>query len=383
MIDYGTFRGGVTWRRSCIQSISEADVTVLALTRASARSEEVRNETIETWTQGKLVLPVKLRKCRIPQHLDPVTVRDLTTESLRREEMPILLAEIWGQTTTKAAPDRSNVFDNWRVLYRPELPTRVQKALQSFAGRQWVLKEIGQWLDQRGPRTERIFWITGKPGTGKSVVAARLAEDQAAVRACHFFEHPIETDPVKGLRSIAHQLWEGVPGYGDQFTAEQLRYLETETGLQNLLTKLVVRPLTAVGAPAGGSKPFVLVLDAVDEVSEEALQPFILAIREAFADAPEWVRLVMTSRSGDIRVPSIEDARPLHMDDRSDENRNDAGFWSLASAAASRKRPRRASGPQQRRSWTRARASSSTRRSCWGNSAAILTSSTCSGFPGA
>jgi hypothetical protein len=46
-----------------------------------------------------------------------------------------------------------------------------------FTGRSWVFQEIDRWLGQQD--ATRYFLLTGEPGSGKSAVAARLAQFSA------------------------------------------------------------------------------------------------------------------------------------------------------------------------------------------------------------
>src|SRR5687768_2501098 len=53
-----------------------------------------------------------------------------------------------------------------------QLPKALADNIPHFTGRTWLLQPILDWLETSG---ERIFMITGEPGTGKSILSAWLA----------------------------------------------------------------------------------------------------------------------------------------------------------------------------------------------------------------
>jgi len=51
------------------------------------------------------------------------------------------------------------------------LPRRVAESIGRFTGRAWLLPRLAQWWDRSD---ERLFLLTGGPGTGKSMILAWL-----------------------------------------------------------------------------------------------------------------------------------------------------------------------------------------------------------------
>ncbi|HET6715841.1 MAG TPA: hypothetical protein VFG90_01835, partial [Nitrososphaeraceae archaeon] len=52
----------------------------------------------------------------------------------------------------------------------------IYKKTEDFSGREWVFTEIDNWLNYDQVNRQRYFIITGKAGSGKSTIAARLIE---------------------------------------------------------------------------------------------------------------------------------------------------------------------------------------------------------------
>jgi predicted ATPase len=50
----------------------------------------------------------------------------------------------------------------------------IDERTRGFTGREWVFKAIDLWLKQ--PAGSSCFLLTGEPGSGKSAIAARLAQ---------------------------------------------------------------------------------------------------------------------------------------------------------------------------------------------------------------
>ena len=57
-----------------------------------------------------------------------------------------------------------------------DLSSFINEHNQYFTGRDWVFKEIDEWLKNE---QTNVFLLTGNPGSGKTAVAARL------VQLCH------------------------------------------------------------------------------------------------------------------------------------------------------------------------------------------------------
>ncbi len=61
-------------------------------------------------------------------------------------------------------------------LEQPNFFSLISDKTRDFVGREWVFEKIGDWLDQDNNDREKYFIITGKAGSGKSTIAARLIE---------------------------------------------------------------------------------------------------------------------------------------------------------------------------------------------------------------
>jgi hypothetical protein len=113
------------------------------------------------------------------------------------------------------------------------LHPQVAQNIDRFTGRTWLLPSVLSWSEQSN---ERLFLLTGGPGTGKSMITAwldgygpppedALAREQLArvrllVRAVHFCEAASRNiSPLAFAESIASQLTERVTGFADAVEA--------------------------------------------------------------------------------------------------------------------------------------------------------------------
>src|SRR5689334_17966910 len=114
-----------------------------------------------------------------------------------------------------------------------DLAQKVGDDMSRFTGRTWLLPILAQWWDHSA---ERLFLLTGDPGTGKSMIMAWLAgfgplpaepnahaqlvRLRAAVKAAHFCRASSRNiTPQAFAESIANQLTANVPGFGDALAA--------------------------------------------------------------------------------------------------------------------------------------------------------------------
>jgi AAA ATPase domain len=208
----------------------------------------------------------------------------------------------------------------------------VAERTSRFAGREWCLDAVDDWLHERRPRA---FFIVGEPGSGKTALAARLFEisrgDAASGRpelahgflsAVHFCSaHDLQwSDPILFAKSISLQLAGSCPGFAESLLAETggervkidvkqtVHRVESSEVAAVVIRQLVVGDVTPEHAftqlVAG---PLARVLDAqpdcrvvimVDALDESLVWPStgiakLLALTQRF---PEGCRLIISSR---------------------------------------------------------------------------------------
>ncbi|MHC2842898.1 WD40 repeat domain-containing protein [Bradyrhizobium diazoefficiens] len=215
-----------------------------------------------------------------------------------------------------------------------DLPKRVAEGIGRFTGRAWLLPKLLKWWEDGA---ERLFLLTGGPGTGKSTIAAWLSghgplpEDPTArdhlitarsvVKAVHFCEAASRNiSPHAVAESIANQLTRTVPPFADALAATladqvQIRVAQragkVESGgtmtavlidrlelgtLSDELSfdRVCVQPLKKL-YDGGYGEPMLLLVDALDEAQTYAgvTLPYLLA---RLADLPPSVRIMATTR---------------------------------------------------------------------------------------
>src|SRR4029453_14948916 len=114
-----------------------------------------------------------------------------------------------------------------------ELPKTVADNIHNFTGRTWLLPPILKWLEQTD---DRLFILTGAPGTGKSMIIAwlggagpapteadkenQLARIRSQDKGAHFcLAKSGNTAPKAFAQQIAEQLTRNVKGFSEALVA--------------------------------------------------------------------------------------------------------------------------------------------------------------------
>jgi hypothetical protein len=140
------------------------------------------------------------------------------------------------------------------------------------------------WARGEAGRGERIYWLNGMAGTGKSTIArtiARICFDDERLGASFFFsrgggEHETAR---KFVTSIAAQLARRLPPLKKHICAA----LRSEPDvvhhiLSDQWKQLVLRPFEQLGASDRLLSPLVIVVDALDECRDESEIEFVLQL---------------------------------------------------------------------------------------------------------
>jgi hypothetical protein len=288
------------------------------------------NELARAVARKLIIIPVMVAEsepplliCRI-QWLD---MRDCTPLADREEQY----ARKFGRLVAALENDQLD-FEGAqsRLLQRLEpLPFEADIAqhLSRFVGRQWVFEAIDMWMAD--PNASRIFWITGKPGVGKTAIAAWLCYHRREVAAFHLCRYgdKRKSDPRRCVLSIAYQLSSQLPDYQARLNALNLEGIVSELDPQTLFASLVVEPLS--GNFPKPDHTMVALIDGLDEATQGSQNELATFIASEFARTPEWLRLIITSRPEPEVLHTLQGLTPYEIQASAPENERDIRAYLL------------------------------------------------------
>jgi len=160
--------------------------------------------------------------------------------------------------------------------------------------RKGVLWEIERWLT--GEQEQRVFWLNGLAGTGKSTIAQTFAETSFAdgkLGASFFCSRDFENR--SNLRAIFPTLAFQLAYRYPLFREKLLPVLKAnpDAGQESLcsqMEKLIVGPLEATHIPT------LIIIDALDECKDEQPASAILSILSRYMNKIPTVKFFITGR---------------------------------------------------------------------------------------
>jgi hypothetical protein len=233
------------------------------------------------------------------------------------------------------------------------LPKLVAENIDRFTGRVWLLPELLRWWEQR--TDERLFLLTGDPGTGKSMLLAwlagfgpqpkdarageQLARLRAAAKAVHFCQAASRnTTPQALAESIANQLTSTVEGFGAALAATLADRVQI-VGIAQAGTAAPGANLTGVAIAqidlgtlgdelsfdraltqplkklyeTGHVEPTLLLVDALDEAETYTGATKIPDLLSRLSDLPSAVRILATSRDEPRVLKFFRHVKPVDL----------------------------------------------------------------------
>ena len=217
----------------------------------------------------------------------------------------------------------------------PGLPKLVQDNIERFTGRDWLLAPILEWLKTTD---QRLLLLAGKPGSGKSMVAAWLAgagpepdgvesqemlrEVRGWVKGAHFCQAASGTTAPKAMaQNLAEQLAQNVAEFADAAVAalgERAKIIINQSattvtgqqiGIQTGSLKLdlgelgdelsfdrVLRDPLKELYQRGYKQTILLLIDALDEAVTYTGSISIPQLLAKLEDLPPQVRILATTR---------------------------------------------------------------------------------------
>ena len=229
---------------------------------------------------------------------------------------------------------------------------------RDFTGREWVFREINDWLQAS---KQRVFLLTGGPGSGKSALAARLiqmsqgevpAKDypnlrQGSLTFFHFCQASNDKalNPLRFVEALSQHIARRYQPFANALTevGDQQIYIDVKqtVGTADQITgvvinsinignlsarvafdRLVRRPLEQLCTP-DFNDTIVILVDALDEaLTYDPDENILTLLRDATdhaADLPANVRILLTSRPDPRVLSAIGKASLDLIDDAPDD----------------------------------------------------------------
>ncbi|MCK4792265.1 MAG: hypothetical protein KAV87_51520 [Desulfobacteraceae bacterium] len=215
------------------------------------------------------------------------------------------------------------------------LPNQIAENIANFTGRRWLLPPLLEWFEKTN---DRMFILQGKPGSGKSMIAAwlsgagpepidnnsksHLQQIRSRIKATHFcIEASGSIAPKAFTKNIADQLTRNVKGFSDALVATLsdqviisgradvgqvaaggsatglvIEHLHLGTLSDELSFDRVLRESLKILYESGHNAPMILLVDGLDEAEIYTSSPTIVRLLTRLTDLPNQIRILVTTR---------------------------------------------------------------------------------------
>jgi hypothetical protein len=214
-----------------------------------------------------------------------------------------------------------------RKLAKHNFKNKIRAKVSFFTPgtREWLLKEVDEWF-VRNQRESRILLLTGGPGFGKSVFAAKICEDfkkKGKLAAYYFFDFSDShlRNPMMMVQSLASQMCENVVGFKEKLLDQlqrphEVRNIKDTFGiyLQNPFDELEV------------AEPSLVVIDGLDESAADNKNEIVNLIADYFPYLPVCMKVLVTSRPA-IYLAKLSDLEKIDIENNVVENELDLKLY--------------------------------------------------------
>jgi len=304
--DTREIRGGAEWEESIKRGLRSSDAMIALLSPHSVRSVAGNGDSdsvcldeiaFARYSVPRIpVVPAMIEDCEPPLsifRLHFVDMRGWQDDAAYHAALDELRAGL-----EAAIRGEENFREDVAQLRPWDFDSVIEKKLEGFVGREWLVEEITRWAEQpTGP----ALAIVGDPGCGKSAIAAHLVHrnPDGRILACHFCQGDFvdSLDPREFVRSVAAMLAGRLPAYAKQLTDPAVREALQRDDPVRAFEHGLLGPLTRIPPPPGGNR--LLLVDALDEAlaparaGKTSIVDLLAARLERF---PAWLKLVATSR---------------------------------------------------------------------------------------
>lgn len=323
---------GKDWREGITQGIDESDRVLSFLSSRSVRDPGVCLDEIGIAMSHKhgaiaTLLADRDIENRIPASVAHVQYLDVSDWQTIKQKgqfgWDIWLEEITQKILQIIAANQGfagEIEELKKVLTPMPDTAKLGKLIEhGLIGRKWVKDAISDWrLNKLG---QRMFWLMGGAGMGKSAIAADLVhKSKLQAVAYHFCDYQVPESRTAHtfVTNLAFMLATRLPDYRRLLNGniQALPKPVMDMSATELMERLVINPLRNRIDGGLNSDRLLVVVDALDEA-----EPDLIDLLAKYLDSmPKWLGFVVTTRpdvkAALARYPALE----IRMDDIRNED---------------------------------------------------------------
>jgi hypothetical protein len=173
-----------------------------------------------------------------------------------------------------------------------------------------ILSRIIEWINDSGDTAQRVLWLSGPAGTGKSAIAHTIANwsnDLGWLGSCFCFDLKDDKRHEKVFSTIARDLADRDPEMRRTLAnvVEHANALKNTTDIIQQWRKLFMEPLKKLSESSMGPEPVLIVIEALDESGGVETRHHLLRILAGklqdkglpqITELPHNFRILVTSR---------------------------------------------------------------------------------------
>jgi hypothetical protein len=225
------------------------------------------------------------------------------------------------------------------MQYLKDLPyakNQVERSECYPGTRTGIITEIIQWFTQPLSDTaERLFWLHGVAGCGKSTIAQTIARQLGAQRRCVSFFFDTSRQADAGLKHLFSTISRDLADLNDDWKASLIRTLKGSAKATNSSTvkaqfeNLILEPaknLDVIG-------PILIIIDGLDESGSIKERTPLLQALANITELPPHFRFLVTSRPESYIVDALGDHSHVWVRssrlDQVDQKSTDQDIWNF------------------------------------------------------
>lgn len=314
--------GDPHWDAKIEIKIIESQLIIILLTPCSVRMKSFcRKEILFAQRKDVPIIPVTISDVDVP-----ITI--ITTQCIEAFKNPTAVFEqlefyIDYVIKNGTMPYRETGNSWWEAFETINFDEEI-KGHDEFVGRDWLFEIIEKWVNTS---KDKVLLLTADPGFGKSALVTH-SEYIYNVKGVHFCisSKPESCHPNSWLKFLIKQLAIQFEPYKESIEPKKPNW---NLSSESLFRTLISDPLLVCRNQIQIDDYWIFVIDGLDESFSLLGTEFVDLIAVSAKRIPEWVRLIVTSRSDTdiIRKLCVPGISHIPINSENENNFKDIRFF--------------------------------------------------------